>query len=185
MAVAFGAELSNVGQVQSMIFEALKIFGRIDILVNCASVYEETPFGRITEIEWDRHLDANLKAPFFLSQAAGKQGGGKIINIIDSDIQRPYKNYLPYLVSKSGLAGLTICLAKELAPTVQVNGIAPGPVLLQKVWGPKIKKAIIAQTPLNRIGSPQDIANAVLFFFFFTDFMTGAVIPIDGGQHFL
>ncbi len=112
-----------------------------------------------------------------------KQKRGKIVNIIDSDIRRPYKEYLPYLVSKSGLEGLTLCLAKELAPHIQVNGVAPGPVLLPKEWGPKIVKTILAETPLNRLGKPEDIASAVLFCVEGTDFMTGAVIPVDGGQH--
>ncbi|OGR56747.1 MAG: hypothetical protein A3I11_03565 [Elusimicrobia bacterium RIFCSPLOWO2_02_FULL_39_32] len=186
-ACALKADLASSQDCLQMVKEALAIFGRIDILVNSASVYEEARFGEIREELWDQHLNTNLKAPFFLSQAVSKgmlkNKSGKIINIIDSDIHKPYKHYLPYLVSKSGMAGLTYCLAKELAPYVQVNGISPGPVLLQKDWGPKIKAAILKVTPLKKIGSPEDIANAVLFCIEGTDFMTGAIIPIDGGQH--
>ena len=112
-----------------------------------------------------------------------KSKRGKIINIIDSDTHRPYPGYLPYLVSKSGMVGLTYCLAKELAPNIQVNAVSPGPVMLPDRWGEKARKAVIAETPLKRIGSPEDIANAVLFCVEGTDFMTGAVIPVDGGQH--
>ena len=183
------ADLSVVAQSLKLAQEAYREFGRIDILVNCASVYEKTPLGKISEKEWDRHLDTNLKGAFFLSQAVSrfmlKQKSGKIVNIIDSDVARPYPHYLPYLVSKAGLAGLTQILAKELAPHIQVNGISPGPVLMQPHWGKEVLRAIIKATPLKKIGSPEDIAHAVLFAVEGTDFMTGAVIPVDGGQHIL
>jgi len=181
------ANLASKQEAENMVRTTIKKFGALDILVNSASRYVKTPFGNINESDWDSHLDANLKSIFFASQAASKimlkRRRGKIINIIDSDIHQPYLNYTPYLVSKSGLVGLTVCLAKELAPNIQVNGISPGPVMLPKEWGAKIRKAIIKVTPLRRIGVPEDIANAVIFCVEGTDFMTGAVIPIDGGQH--
>lgn len=181
------ANLASSSDSKKMILETARRFGRMDILVNCASVYVKTPLGKISEKEWDDHLDPNLKGIFFASQEAShfmlKQKSGKIVNIIDSDVTQPYKSYLPYLVSKSGLVGLTYCLAIELAPHIQVNGVSPGPVILPEEWGPKIRRAIIDATPLRRIGTPQDIANAVLFCVEGTDFMTGAVIPVDGGQH--
>lgn len=180
-------DLSSAREASAVVSETLKRFGRVDILVNSASLYERTAFGSVSEKDWDAHLDTNLKGIFFLSQEAGKamlkRKSGKIVNIIDSDVNKPYRHYLPYLVSKSGLVGLTYCLAKELAPHVQVNGVAPGPVVLPPEWGSKIRRAIIRATPLRRIGDPQDIANGVLFCVEGTDFMTGAVIPIDGGQH--
>ncbi|MBI4217703.1 MAG: SDR family NAD(P)-dependent oxidoreductase, partial [Elusimicrobia bacterium] len=154
------ADLSQTKESDRIVRETLQHFQRLDILVNSASVYEETRFGKIREQEWDKHLDANLKGTFFLSQSAGRvmvrRKSGKIVNIGDSDTLKPYKHYLPYLVSKSGLDGLTRALAKELAPHVQVNGVSPGPVLLQKSWGPEIKRAILKVTPLKKIGSPQD-----------------------------
>lgn len=160
--------------------------GTIDILVNAASQFNETPFGDITEDDWDIHLNVNLKGIFFLSQYIAKamlcQKKGKIVNIIDAHVSHPYLNYLPYLVSKSGLIGLTHCLAKELAPYIQVNGISPGPVLVQPTWSPEMIRGIVDSVPLQRIGSPEDIANGVLFCLEGTDFMTGAIIPIDGGQ---
>jgi NAD(P)-dependent dehydrogenase (short-subunit alcohol dehydrogenase family) len=180
-------DLSSAKQAAGVVSQTLRRFGWVDILVNSASLYVRTPFGKISEKDWDAHLDTNLKGIFFLSQAAGtamlRKKSGKIVNIIDSDVTHPYLHYAPYLVSKSGLVGLTYCLAKELAPHVQVNGVSPGPVVLPPDWGPKVKKAIIRATPLARIGDPQDIANGVLFCVEGTDFMTGAVIPIDGGQH--
>lgn len=184
---AIKADLSNVSEVENLVSETLKVFGRLDILVNSASLYGKHLLEQVSESHWDAHLDTNLKGPFFLAQAAAqamkKQKAGKIVNIIDSDVAKPYKHYLPYLVSKAGMVGLTHCLAIELAPEIQVNGISPGPVLMQKDWGPKTIQAILKVTPLKRIGSPTDIANAVLFCLEGTDFMTGAIIPVDGGQH--
>lgn len=182
-------DLASAIEASEIVRQTIKHFGRVEILVNSASLYRKTLFGNISEEDWDAHLDTNLKGIFFLSQAAAKvmlrRKIGKIVNVIDSDVHRPYKNYLPYLVSKSGLVGLTYCLAKELAPHIQVNGVAPGPVLLPKKWGAKIVRAIIRETPLRRIGTPQDIAHAVLFCIEGTDFMTGAIIPVDGGQHIM
>lgn len=186
---AFSGDLSSPAEAASLVHKTLRHFPTVDILVNSASIYERTPLARITEKEWDKHLDTNLKGAFFIAQAAArvmlKQKSGKIVNIIDSDVHRPYKEYLPYLVSKTGMVGLTQCLAMELAPHVQVNGVSPGPVLMQPHWGSNIVKAIIKTTPLGRIGQPEDVANTVLFCIEGTDFMTGAIIPIDGGQHIL
>jgi NAD(P)-dependent dehydrogenase (short-subunit alcohol dehydrogenase family) len=172
------ADLSLVKDIEKFISEALTKAGKIDILVNSASQFNET--------DWDIPLSVNLKGVFFLSQFAAKsmleQKRGKIVNIIDAHISHPYLHYLPYIVSKSGLVGLTHCLARELAPHIQVNAISPGPVLVQPAWKKDEIQAIIDTVPLQRIGSPEDIANGVLFCVEGTDFMTGAIIPIDGGQ---
>ena len=116
-----------------MVAEVVSEFGRVDVLVNSASVFYRKPLDEITEQDWDLNLDTNLKAPFFLSKFAGaamrRQGAGKIVNIGDWAGVRPYNNYLPYTVSKSGLIGLTRALAKALAPEVQVNCVALGPVM--------------------------------------------------------
>lgn len=180
------ADLSHVKDIETFTSQALAKAGKIDILVNAASQFNETPFSEITEADWNIHLDVNLKGIFFLSQSVAKsmlkQKRGKIVNIIDAHISRPYLNYLPYLVSKTGLAGLTYCLARELAPHIQVNGVSPGPVLVQPSWSPEIVQEIIDSVPLQRIGSPEDIANGVVFCVEGSDFMTGAIIPIDGGE---
>ena len=132
-AQAFRANLENVAEIEQMIAGVLDAFGRIDILVNSASVFARKPMRQITERDWDATLDTNLKAPFFLSKFAGaamrRSGAGKIVNLGDWAATRPYKDYLPYSVSKSGLIGLTRALAKELAPEVQVNCIALGMVM--------------------------------------------------------
>ena len=129
---AFRANLESVAEIEKLIASVLDEFGRIDVLVNSASVFAPKALGEITERDWNANLDTNLKAPFFLSKFAGaamrKQGAGKIVSIGDWAGIRPYKDYLPYSVSKGGLIALTKALAKELAPEVQVNCIALGMV---------------------------------------------------------
>jgi NAD(P)-dependent dehydrogenase (short-subunit alcohol dehydrogenase family) len=185
-AFAFQADLESTAAAGQLVRSTVKKFGSIDILVNSASAYFSTPFERVTEKDWDTHMDTNLKGVFFVSQEAGirmrKQKRGKILNIIDAEIGRPYPGYLPYLVSKSGLHGLTLCLAKELAPHVQVNAVSPGAVLFPENWNREKRGRVIRSTPLQRAGSPKDIANAVIFCVE-SDYMTGAVIPVDGGRH--
>lgn len=180
------ADLLRMEEIETFVSQALAKAGKIDILVNAASQFNETPFVNISEADWDMHLNVNLKGIFFLSQHVAKsmlqRKSGKIVNIIDAHISHPYLNYLPYLVSKSGLVGLTHCLARELAPHIQVNGVSPGPVLAQPTWGPEVIREIIDSVPLQRLGSPEDIASGVLFCIEGSDFMTGAIIPIDGGQ---
>jgi len=183
---AFGANLASVAGIERAIGEILDAFGRIDVLVNSASVFYRKPIDDVTEQDWDLNLNVNLKAPFFLSRSAGaamrKQGAGKIINIGDWAGIRPYNNYLPYTVSKSGLIGLTRALAKALAPEVQVNCIALGPVLPPEDYSDEENARLIAGTLTKRLGSPEDVAKAVLFFCEGTDFATGATLLLDGGR---
>jgi NAD(P)-dependent dehydrogenase (short-subunit alcohol dehydrogenase family) len=185
-ALAVAADVSKAQAVDHLIKTVQKTFGSIDILVNNAAIFEETPFDRLTEKEWDRHLEINLKGTFLCARAVSevmrKQGRGKIINIADWSGIRPYKDYLPYCVSKAGVIALTKALALELAPMIQVNCICPGPILLPETYGEKERKAIIQETPLARLGSPEDIAAAVLFFIQGSDFVTGAILPVDGGR---
>ena len=157
----------------------------VDILVNSASLFYKTPLKSVTEDDWDNLLDANLKGPFLLSKEIGNRmshgHGGKIINIADWSGFRPYKNYAPYCVSKGGLITLTKALARDLAPKVFVNTIAPGPVLLPPDFSEAEKEAIIKKTPLGRIGTPEDIANAVNFLLE-NNFINGTVLVVDGGR---
>jgi pteridine reductase len=182
----FAANLESVAEIERMLEEVMKAFDRIDVLVNSASVFYRKPIDEITERDWDANLDTNLKAPFFLSKFAGaimrRQGAGKIVNIGDWAGIRPYNNYLPYTVSKSGLIGLTRALAKALAPEVQVNCIAVGPVLPPEDYSDEETARLVAGTLTGRIGSPDDVANAVLFLCAGTDFATGATLLIDGGR---
>ena len=141
---AFHADLEKVGDIEAMVSDVATAFGRLDILVNSASVFYRKPLEELTERDWDLNLDTNLKAPFFAAKFAGaamrRQGAGKIVNIGDSAGIRPYNNYLTYTVSKFGLIGLTQALAKALAPQVQVNCLALGSVLPLKITAPSKSK---------------------------------------------
>jgi NAD(P)-dependent dehydrogenase (short-subunit alcohol dehydrogenase family) len=183
---AFRANLEELGEIEAMVEAVLGEFGRLDVLVNNASVFYRKPLEELTERDWDVNLDTNLKAPFFLSKLAAaamkRQGAGKIVSIGDWAGVRPYKNYLPYTVSKSGLIGLTRALAKALAPEVQVNCVALGPVLAPEDYDDAEIRKLAAATLTGRLGSPDDVARAVLFLCEGTDFATGATLMLDGGR---
>jgi pteridine reductase len=182
----FGAELERVDEIERMVASVIEAFGRLDVLVNSASVFYRKPLEELTERDWDLNLDTNLKAPFFLSKFAGaamrRQGAGKIINIGDWAGIRPYNNYLPYTVSKSGLIGLTRALAKALAPEVQVNCVALGPVMPPDEYGAEEIERLRLATLTKTMGSPADVARAVLFFCEGSDFATGSTLMLDGGR---
>jgi pteridine reductase len=184
-AQAFHANLEYVAEIEQMVANVLDAFGRIDILINSASIFAPTPLSEITEHDWDANLDTNLKAPFFLSKfaaaAMGKQGAGKIVNLGDWAGIRPYKDYLPYSVSKSGLIGLTKALAKELAPEIQVNCIALGMVMPPEDYSKKEVERLVGRTLTKKMGTAEDVARAVVFFCE-TDFATGTVLPLEGGR---
>jgi len=165
-------------------------FGRLDILINMASVYEARSLTKLGFKEWDRDINANLRHAYYLSlQAAhlmNRTGGGRIINFSDWTAQsgRPrYRNLLPYYVAKSGIVGLTEGLALELAPKILVNAIAPGPILPPRSGvGRKENQEVIQNTPLKKWGGAKEITKAVLFLIE-TDFVTGECIRVDGGRH--
>jgi len=180
------ANVSVANEVQAMIGQAVHHFGRLDVLVNNAAIFYPTPFGRLTEKDWDEMIDINLKGSFLCAKYAGdemlKLAGGKIINIADWSGIRPYVDYIPYCVSKAGVIALTKALAVTLAPTIQVNCIAPGPVMLPEDFAVKKRAEVLAKTPLKRTGSAEDIANTVKFLIEGSDFITGAMIAVDGGR---
>lgn len=183
-ALAVQANLSKSADVQRLMTRIRQRFGHLDVLVNSAANFCRTPFATLTERDWDHALDANLKGPFLCALYGSRlmRRGGKIINIADWAGVHPYRDYLPYCVSKSGVIGLTKALAKELAPRIQVNAIAPGPILPPPDMTAAQRARVIRRVPLKRWGSPQDIANTVLFLIEGTDFMTGSVVFVDGGQ---
>jgi pteridine reductase len=185
-AQTFRADLEKVADIEAMVAAALAALGRIDVLVNSASVFVRKPIDEVTERDWDVALDTNLKAPFFLSKLAGaamrRQGAGKIVNIGDWAGIRPYNNYLPYTVSKTGIIGLTRALAKALAPEVQVNCVALGPVMAPEDYSAEEVARLVNATLTKKMGSPEDVARAVLFFCEGTDFATGATLLLDGGR---
>ena len=183
-AFAVRADLTKAADIARAVDRIRRHFGRLDVLVNSASNFNRTPFRTLTERDWDAALDTNLKGPFLCALYASRlmRRGGKIINLADWAGVRPYRDYLPYCVSKAGAIGLTKALAKELAPHIQVNAIAPGPILPPPDLSAAARRRVARRVPLKRWGSPQDIANTVLFLIEGTDFMTGSVIFVDGGQ---
>lgn len=183
---ALAVDLSDAADVIRVADEMLALTGTaLGLLVNSASVYKETPLGGISAETWDSILATNLRAPFLLSQKLGlamkAAGGGHIVNIGDWAGLRPYRSYLPYVVSKAGLIHMTRALALELAPEVQVNCVCPGPVLLPKDFDSAATAEARQQTPLQRLGDPDEIARAVRFFAE-SEFATGAILTVDGGR---
>lgn len=186
-AIAVKADQTNSEQVRTAVAEAIRQLGGIDILVASAAVYHRTPFEKITEADWDLHIDANLKGPFLFAHELGMhmlntKRDGKMVFFADWAAMRPYPNYLPYLISKAGIICLTKALAKELAPRVQVNAIAPGPVLLPPDFTEAETQQVIESTVVKKLGSPQDIVNSVFFLIEGSDFITGHVLVVDGGR---
>ncbi len=178
------ADLTRADEVSKMV-ATLYAEGPVDILINSASLYYATPIQTVSENDWDALVDSNLKAPFLLSKEVGLRmaaaSGGKIVNIADWSGFRPYKDFAPYCSAKGGLITLTKSLARDLAPKVQANAVAPGPVLAPPDMSEAEREAIAKTTALGRWGSPQDIARAVLFLAE-SDFINGTVLVVDGGR---
>lgn len=180
------ADLNDLIQLPSLIHQVLEHFGRLDALVNNASAFYPTPFGSVDSQHWDDLFASNAKAPFFLAQAAAPQlkaTRGAILNLIDIYAERPLAGHPVYCMAKAALAMMTLSLAKELAPEIRVNGIAPGAVLWPEVgkdYGDQAE--LIAKTPLRRAGSPADIAGAALFLLRDAPFVTGQILRVDGGR---
>jgi len=185
-AIALQADLlTDAGPVE-LIASVINWSGQLDILVNNASTFYPTPLGEIGADEWTDLFGSNIRAPLFLSQAAAPHliaTGGNIVNIVDIHARRPLRNHHVYGAAKAGLAMLTRSLAKDLAPGVRVNGVAPGAIAWpEDGMTDSVKKSIIDQIPLGRTGEPADIANAVLFLVRDATYVTGQIIPIDGGR---
>ena len=178
-------DLTNRRDVQRIAHEALEKTGTIDILINNAAVFFPTPIAALTAQEWHTFRQMNISAPFFLSVLIGRRmyqhRRGKIVFLGDWSGRRPSRDFLPYCVSKAGVSALTLALAKAFAPHVQVNEVAPGPVLLPEAYGPDQQEALRARTPLQRFGSPYDVARTVRFLLESGDFVTGASYVVDGG----
>jgi len=180
------ADLLNTQSLDPLVEKAAAIWGGLDVLINNASSFYPTPVGTITEQHWDDLMGSNLKAPIFLSQAATpylKQSQGCIINIVDIHGFRPMKEHPVYCAAKAGLAMVTQSLARELGPDVRVNGVAPGAIMWpSSELDPEVQASILERTSLKRQGSPEDIANTVKFLVMDAGYITGQVIPVDGGR---
>jgi pteridine reductase len=183
-AAAFPAELTDAGAVQKLVADAVGHFGRLDILVNTAANFLQTIFGETSEATWDASLDTNVKAPFFCAQAAAphlaKSGHGVIINFADLGGLQGWREYIPHSISKAGVVMLTKVLAKELAPSVRVNAIAPGTISMPGD-SPELEEDYVQRAPLRRSGRPNDVADAVMYLVT-AEFVTGHVLVLDGGR---
>ena len=182
------ADLLNLSMLPNLVGDTVKRFGRLDVVINNASSFFPTAVGEINDKAWDDLIGTNLKAPLFLSQAAVgqlKKNHGCIVNIVDIHAERPMKNYVVYSTAKAGLVNLTRSLARELAPEVRVNGVAPGAIIWpeDEAWSDELsRQRIINSTLLKRVGEPEDIAKAVHFLIADAPYITGQIIAVDGGR---
>lgn len=185
-ACALQADLANVENLPRIVEDCIARFGRLDALVNNASAFYATPVDSVTPAQWDELFASNARAPFFLAQAAAahlKKTHGSVVNIVDIYAERPLPGHPVYCMAKAALAMMTLALAKELGPEVRVNGVAPGAVL----WPESGKtyadqRELVARTPLQRAGTPDDVATAVLFLLRDAKFTTGQILRVDGGR---
>jgi pteridine reductase len=180
----FQADLTAPEAPASLIDRVVQHFGELHVLVNSAAVMERTPFGQVETRAWDEIIALNLRAPFFLTQAAApalRQARGAVVNIGDLSAFETWPGYIPHGVTKSGIVYITRALANVLAPHIRVNAIAPGTVLLPEGWSETEDARLRETTPLKRSGSPQDVASAMLFLLD-SDYITGETIVVDGGR---
>lgn len=180
------ADLLDLSALVKLANAAAGAWGRLDVLVNNASSFYPTPLEEVTEGQWEELLGSNLKAPFFLCQAAApflRARRGSVVNLIDIHAERGLKGYPVYSIAKAGLVAMTRSLAKELAPDVRVNGVAPGAVLWPEHGVDAVKQAeILSRIPLQRTGEPEDVARAALFLALEAPYVTGQILSVDGGR---
>ncbi|GGY32580.1 pteridine reductase [Rhodanobacter panaciterrae] len=180
------AELAELSTLPVMIDQLLAHYGRLDALVNNASAFYPTPLGTATVQQWNELFTSNAQAPFFLSQAAIpalRAARGGIVNMIDIYAERPLAAHPLYCMAKAALAAMTRSLALDLGPDIRVNGVAPGAVMWPSDGKPYAdQQVMLARTPLQRAGTPDDVASAVLWLLRDAPFVTGQIIRIDGGR---
>jgi len=184
-ALTVQADVTQAAPVKHLLEATLAEFGRVDVLVANAGAFQRTPLGTLSEAEWNAMLTHNLHATYLCAQRFGlhmrAHDGGCIVTLADVAGIRPWVDYLPYSISKAGIITLTQALAKELAPSVRVNAIAPGPVLFPDDFDPVVRQREIERTLLKREGHPHNIADAALLLIR-NDYITGVVLPVDGGR---
>ncbi len=186
-AIRVRADQSDPQQVKAL-FEAITDhFGRLDILVNSANMFQKTDFLEISYEEWQRVINVNLTGPFLASQAAARQmlsqdpPGGVMINIVDLSAIQPWQDYPHHSVAKSGLLALSKVMGRRLAPHIRVNAIAPGPVMKEPTRSEESWQELGQRLPLGRPGTPEDVGRAVVYLAR-EDFLTGVLLTIDGGE---
>ena len=187
-AIALSADIRNAEGCEQLLAQASAWQGRLDVLVNNASTFYPTPIGSGRESDWDDLIGTNLKGPFFLAQAATpwlRKHNGSIVNIIDAYATKPYPEHAIYTAAKAGLLSLTRSLALDLAPEIRVNAVAPGSILWPTTEpDAQTKAATLGQIPLQRMGSPEQIARAVAYFITEGSYVTGQTLAVDGGASF-
>ncbi len=180
------ADLADLSALPAIVETLLARYGRLDALVNNASAFFPTPIDSATPQQWNELFASNAQAPFFLSQAAVpalRNARGAIVNLIDIYAERPLAGHPLYCMAKAALAAMTRSLALDLSPEVRVNGVAPGAVLWPGDGKPyDDQQAMLARTPLQRAGTPEDVANTVLWLIRDAPFVTGQIIRVDGGR---
>ena len=186
-AVALQADVADWPAVQRMAGEIETRFGGVDIIVNSASLFARTPFPTADLTTWRRVVATSVDGPFHvcnrLAPGMAARGGGAIVNIVDLSAFEPWPNFMAHSVGKAGLLALTRQLALELAPTIRVNAVAPGPVLPAPEHDERRQAAVAARTLLKRWGIPEDVARAVRYLIE-ADYVTGDVMTVDGGERF-
>ena len=185
-AITVQGNLDVKEDVEKVINEVRDAFPTIDLLINNASTFYPTPIEDISEEHWDKLVGSNLKGPLFLIKGLKdklKESKGSIINITDTNLSKGVANYSIYSAAKAGLESITKGLARELAPDIKVNAIAPGAMLEPPdvTWTEEQKSKVISSIPLNRMGSVEDISEAVKFLAK-SNYITGQIIKVDGGR---
>lgn len=179
------ADLREVADSAQLIDRTLEVAGRLDALVNSAAVMLRTPIGETSVAQWDAMFALNVRAPYFLAQRAApalRASHGSIVNIADLAAFETWPAYVPHGMTKAAVVQMTRALAHALAPEVRVNAVAPGVVLLPDGWSDDDAERLRRTTPLQRLGTPEDVAGAVVFLIE-ADYVTGEVIKVDGGRH--
>jgi pteridine reductase len=182
---AIQADLSRPDAPAALVAAVLKHFDTLAVVVNSAAVMLRTPVGEVTSAEWDSMFALNLRAPFFVSQAAAPALAaerGAIVNIADLAAFESWPAYIPHAITKAGVVKMTESLARRLAPEVRVNAVAPGAVMLPESWSPAAATRLASTTPLRRLGAGADVAQAVLYLLE-ADYVTGETLLVDGGRH--
>lgn len=186
---AYQINVTDNSDIQTLVEKVETEFGGATALVNNAAIFERTPFERLNEADFDAHIETNLKGPYLLSHRFAQlflrnEGGGHIVNLADIHAYRPLANYVPYCVSKAGVAMLTQAMAKALAPRVRVNCICPGTILSPSFdqGAGNSEAELVARIPFGRMGTALEIAQTVVFLLGGPTFITGAIIAVDGGE---
>ncbi len=178
------ADLGDAAEAEALPARAAEALGALDIAVLSAAVMERRPLAEVTPADWDRVMNLNLRGTFFAAKGAADamgERGGAIVALADLAAFQRWRHYPAHTISKAGVVAATELLAKTLAPRVRVNAVAPGAVLLPESWGDDAKQALVASTPLGRLGTPDDVVRAVLFLLE-NDYLTGTTLVVDGGR---